>query len=177
MGWVLGDPNQEGRSSPTRKATAMKRLLAISLLCCLLTPSLADAKAEDAVSKVLDGFHLAASKADGTGYFGYFAPEGVFLGTDGGERWTVEEFRAYAMPHFSQGKGWTYHPSNRHIAFSPDATTAWFDEALSNANYGATRGSGVLRLVGGEWKICQYNLSVPVPNDLLPEVVKMIRAK
>lgn len=161
----------------------MRNLLAFSLLACLLLPVLADEKteearnAEKAVALVLDSFHQAAAKADGPRYFGLFAPEGVFLGTDGGERWTVEEFRAYAMPHFSKGKGWTYHPSNRHVTLAPSMDTAWFDEALSNPNYGATRGSGVLRLVDGEWKICQYNLSVPVPNDLLPEVVKMIRSR
>ena len=150
------------------------RRLAIALLFCLLGPVSAN---EAAVSSVLDDFHKAASQADGARYFGHFAPEGVFLGTDASERWTVEQFKAYAMPHFTQGKGWTYLPSDRHINFSPSGDTAWFDEALSNPNYGQTRGSGVLRLVGEDWKICQYNLSVPIPNALLPEVVKQIRAQ
>lgn len=152
----------------------MKRLLAFSLLCCLLGPAHAD---EKAVRRVLDDFHKAASQADGPRYFNHFAPEGVFLGTDASERWNVEQFRAYAMPHFSKGQGWTYTSTARNITLSPDGNLAWFDEALSNANYGETRGSGVLRLINGEWKICQYNLSVPVPNDLLGEVVKMIRAR
>ena len=145
--------------------------LIVSLLLLVLLPAQAD---EQAVARVLDDFHQAASKADAARYFGHFAPEGVFLGTDAGERWSVEQFKAYARPHFSQGKGWTYRPGVRHINLSPDGETAWFDESLSNDNYGQTRGSGVLRKVGGEWKICQYNLSVPIPNELLPEVVRLI---
>lgn len=151
----------------------MTRTLTFTLtLLLLLCP--AHANVEE-IARTLDDFHLAASQADAKRYFGYFAPEGVFLGTDGGERWTVEEFQAYAMPFFSQGKGWTYKATGRHIALSPDGKTAWFDEALENANYGSTRGSGVLRQVDGVWKVCQYNLSVPIPNELLPEVVKLIR--
>ncbi len=146
--------------------------LVASMLLLLLSPARAD---DQAVARVLDDFHLAASKADATRYFGHFAPEGVFLGTDAGERWSVEQFKAYAMPHFSKGKGWTYRPGVRHINLSPDGKTAWFDETLSNDHYGQTRGSGVLRKVEGEWKICQYNLSVPIPNELLPEVVQLIK--
>src|SRR5262245_50227026 len=77
------------------------------------TTSPADAK--PAIGRVLDQFHDAASKADGTRYFSYLAPEAVFLGTDGTERWTKEEFRAYAEPYFSKGKGWTFVPRDRHV--------------------------------------------------------------
>ena len=34
--------------------------------------------------------------------------DAIFLGTDKTERWTVEEFKAYAEPAFSDGNGWTY---------------------------------------------------------------------
>jgi hypothetical protein len=37
-----------------------------------------------------------------------FAPDGIFIGTDATERWTVAEFKAYAKPHFDKGRGWTY---------------------------------------------------------------------
>src|SRR5262245_65773011 len=48
------------------------------------------------VDTVLDGLHDAAAKADEKRYFDHFAPGAVFLGTDARERWTLEEFRAYA---------------------------------------------------------------------------------
>lgn len=131
------------------------------------------------VSSVLDALHHNASVADEPAYFALFAPEGVFLGTDATERWTVEEFRAYAQAPFSRGRGWTYvlRDGTRHIEFDPSGSVAWFDEILDNANYGETRGSGVLRRVDGAWKITQYHLTIPVPNDLAGPVVEMIRAQ
>jgi hypothetical protein len=59
---------------------------------------------------------------------------------------------------------------------SPDGGVAWFDEALENEKYGTCRGTGVLRRIDGQWRIAQYHLTVPVPNDLLERVVKMIKA-
>jgi len=128
-----------------------------------------------AVDQVLNSFHEAAAKADGKTYFSLFAEEGVFLGTDATERWSVEEFRKYAEPFFSKGKGWSYKSRVRHVDFSPDAKVAWFDELLDNANYGECRGSGVLRKTSNGWKISQYHLTIPVPNELADDVVTSIR--
>lgn len=141
------------------------------------------------VSETLDRFHNAAANAAEGDYFSLFAPDGVFIGTDDSERWTVEQFRSYAHPFFSQGKGWTYTSVDRHIEISSDGRTAWFDEQLENSKWGRCRGSGVLvprAVCGGferwrhqvpmAWAIAQYNLTVPIPNDLLPEVAERIRA-
>jgi hypothetical protein len=127
------------------------------------------------VAKVLDDWHEAAAKADETRYFDHFAKGGVFLGTDGKERWTVPEFRAYAHPHFAKGKAWSFRSTRREITFLGDA--AWFDEDLDTPNLGPARGSGVLvRDERGTWKIAQYNLSVPIPNERFKEVKAMIEA-
>ncbi len=127
------------------------------------------------VETTLNRFHEAASNADGAAYFALFAPEGVFIGTDATERWTVEQFKAYAMPYFAKGDGWTYVPRVRHVQLSPQGDVAWFDEILDNKAFGVCRGSGVLRRVGGTWRICQYHLTIPLPNELAKEVVKIIR--
>ncbi|HVE11764.1 MAG TPA: nuclear transport factor 2 family protein [Elusimicrobiota bacterium] len=129
-----------------------------------------------AVNMVVDTWHEAASKADEATYFKLFAPDAVFLGTDGTERWPVAEFRKYAHQRFATGKGWTITPKARRVSFSPDGKVAWFDEDVVNAKWGPSRGSGVLVQIDGLWKIAQYNYSVPIPNDLLPKVVDMIRA-
>lgn len=134
------------------------------------------AEARREVDAALDDFHDAASKADADRYFGHFSPGGVFIGTDPHERWTLAQFREYAAPYFSQGKGWTYTPRERNVTFSSGRDVAWFDEALENAKYGTCRGSGVLVRQDGRWRITQYNLSVPVPNELMGKVVEMIRA-
>jgi SnoaL-like domain len=112
--------------------------------------------------------------ADEARYFGHFAPGAVFLGTDGTERWTVDEFRSYAHPYFAKGKAWSFRAAQRHVAFSPDGNVAWFDEDLQTPNLGPARGSGVLVKTPQAWKITQYNLSVPIPNSLMKEVKERI---
>jgi hypothetical protein len=131
--------------------------------------------ASGAVAAVLNGFHAAAAAADEEKYFAFLAPDAVFLGTDATERWTKDEFRRYAHPFFAKGKAWTYKATSRWISFAPDRQVAWFDELLESPHLGTCRGSGVLILVGGAWKIEQYNLSIPIPNALADSVVKQIR--
>jgi len=128
------------------------------------------------VAETLDDFHRAAAEADGERYFGHFTPDAVFLGTDAGERWSVADFRAYAEPYFSQGKGWTYVASARHIDLSGGGDIAWFDERLQNVKYGEVRGSGVLERSEDRWRIAQYNMSIPVPNDLGADLVERVQA-
>lgn len=160
-----------------RRAGMAVAVVTVAAACAPAPPDPADETA--AASAVLDALHHNASVADEDAYFALFAPDGVFFGTDATERWTVEEFRAYAHPYFSAGRGWTYglRPGTRNIAFDPSGTVAWFDEILDNANYGETRGTGVLRRIGGEWKIAQYHLTIPVPNALADTLVAMIRAQ
>jgi len=130
-----------------------------------------------AIWSVLDHLHVAASKADFNEYFSCYAPNAIFLGTDGTERWTLEEFKTYTKARFDTGKGWTYTPRDRYIFFSDDGRTAWFDEMLDNAKYGECRGSGVL-VYGhdGKWRIAQYNLSKPIPNEKMEQVVAIVGA-
>ena len=130
------------------------------------------------VERVLDAMHAAASNADGEAYFASFTADGRFIGTDATERWSLPEFRAYAMPYFSQGKGWTYRSTARTVTIAPIdcRCVAWFDEVLDNDAYGTTRGSGVLRLTEDGWKIEQYVLSFAVPNDRARAVVDAIKA-
>lgn len=130
-----------------------------------------------AVWTVLDHLHARAAAADFDGYFALYTPNAVFLGTDGTERWPIEEFKAYTKDRFATGKGWTYTSRDRFIFFSEDGRTAWFDEMLDNAKYGECRGSGVLVYgLDGTWRIAQYNLSKPIPNDDMEAVVKLIGA-
>ena len=129
---------------------------------------------EAQISALLDDWHAAAAAAEEGRYFGHFAPGAVFLGTDGTERWTVDEFRRYAHPYFAKGKAWSFRAVQRHVAFSPDGNVAWFDEDLQTPNLGPARGSGVLVKTPEGWKITQYNLSVPIPNSLMKEFKERI---
>jgi hypothetical protein len=125
------------------------------------------------VNAVIDAMHEAASRADGPTYFAQFAPYARFIGTDAGEHWSLEQFRAYAEPVFAQGKGWTYHPHDRTVMSVGDVF--FFDEKLTNDKYGELRGSGVLlRDAAGQFRIQQYVLSFTVPNDASKDVVDVI---
>ncbi len=140
-------------------------------------PTAADFQRDQAtlaeVNGVIDAMHAAASRADGPTYFAQFAPYARFIGTDAGEHWTLEQFRAYAEPWFAQGKGWTYHPHDRTVMSVGDVF--FFDEKLTNDSYGELRGSGVLlRDTDGRFRIQQYVLSFTVPNDASKDVVAAI---
>lgn len=132
--------------------------------------------ARSAVEAVLDEFHAAAADADEERYAATLASGIVFLGTAPGERWAGDAFRAFVHSYFSRGKGWSYVPSGRSIDIAADGQTAWFDETVENAHYGACRGTGVLRHDGERWRIEQYNLTIPVPDELAAELVKQIRS-
>ena len=131
------------------------------------------------IAALLDGLHTAAAEADGETYFGLFTPDAQYRGTDVSELWTVEEFRAYAQPYFSQGRGWTYAARERHVAIAPTdcACVAWFDEILDSESYGTSRGSGVVvRDADGVWRIAYYALTFPIPNALARDMTARIRA-
>ena len=138
----------------------------VSLL--LAAPPLADPGA------VLDAWHLAAAQCDEARYFGLMTEDAVFLGTDGGERWTREQFRTWALPLFKRGKAWSFRATRRSVSLARSGDVAWFDEDLATPNLGPARGSGVLVRTGKEWRIAQYNLSVPIPNGVFGEVKVII---
>jgi ketosteroid isomerase-like protein len=133
-----------------------------------------DADARTGVGKTLDAWHAAAARADEGAYFAFFTPDAVFLGTDPTERWTRDEFRQWAHPRFATGKAWTMTSTRRWISLSADGKVAWFDEDVLSQGLGPVRGSGVLVRVGDTWKIAQYNLSVPIPNDRFDAVKRLI---
>ena len=124
------------------------------------------------INKVLDNLHLYASKADGDNYFKLFDSEAVFFGTDASERWHINEFKDYTLKRFETGTGWTYKPISRNIYINEN--TAWFDEELANEKYGIFRGTGVLIRQNDKWLISQYNLLLPIPNNLLKKYSKEI---
>ena len=48
---------------------------------------------------------------------------------------------------------------------------------MSSSGLGEARGSGVVVLEDGAWKVAQYNLSIPIPNALAGEVVRLIQTR
>lgn len=151
----------------------MKRNLFILLMLvfssCISNPS------REEVDIVLDNLHLYASQANGEAYFELFSEDAIFFGTDITERWDKAAFQDYAMARFAEGTGWTYHMKERHVYFSENGKVCWFDEILTHEKYGEFRGTGVLKLVSHQWKIVQYNLLLPIPNDLFFDMAQDIK--
>lgn len=145
----------------------------IVIFIVTLTPRVSAQSQVPEVDAVLNDLHDAASKADYNRYFSHFAEDAVFLGTDPSERWTTAEFRVYAKQRF----GWTYIPKQRFVFLSEDKKVAWFDERLESPKYGDMRGTGVLVKSGRTWKLTQYNLLKPIPNDLFAGIVQTIETQ
>ena len=124
--------------------------------------------AQEDLDVLLNGLHLDAHKGSFESYFDRYSTDAVFLGTDKTERWTIEEFKAYAKPAFSDGHGWTYAVIERN--WEGDGNTRWFDEILLNEKLGHCRGTGVVELINGEWKISHYALTMLVPNSIAAKV-------
>jgi len=129
------------------------------------------------INRVLDDWHKAAAEADFERYFSHFTGDSaIFMGTDATERWTVAEFKPWSKPYFDRGDAWNFTPVERHVYISENGRTAWFDESLDTPNLGPSRGSGVLVHSDTTWKIAHYNLSIPIPNEIVDDVVDQIDA-
>ena len=143
----------------------MNKILLVSLIFIF------NIKADDQVNQInalLDGLHNDAHKGSYEAYFNRYSHDAVFLGTDKTERWTIEEFKAYAKPAFLDGHGWTYKVVDRNI--EGGGNTRWFDEIVFNEKLGHCRGTGVVKLINGKWKIANYALTMLIPNSVAEEV-------
>ncbi len=120
------------------------------------------------VDALMDGLHRDAHEANFNDYFARYTSDAIFLGTDKTERWTIAEFKDYAKPAFADGHGWTYTVVERN--WEGNGNTRWFDEILFNEKLGHCRGTGVVKLQEGEWKIAHYALTMLVPNEIAADV-------
>lgn len=148
----------------------MKNFLLISIFC--LSFSFLNAQEKEQINTIVDAWHKAAAEANFKNYFDAMADESIFIGTDATENWNKKDFQAFAKPYFDKGKAWNFTALQRNIYLSNDKKTAWFDELL-NTQMKICRGSGVLTLIDGQWKIKHYVLSMTIPNDNVNEVVKI----
>ena len=83
--------------------------------------------------------------------------------------WQIKD-RTYILSGGKAPLSWTI--QSKHTTRKP---LLWFDEELKNEKYGVFRGTGVLTKENNVWKINQYNLILPIPNDLLIKYSKEIK--
>ena len=143
----------------------MKRLFLMSWVFIF---SISADEQRASTDELLDGLHQDAHEGNFDSYFDRYSSGAIFLGTDKTERWTIDEFKAYARPAFNDGHGWTYSVVERN--WEGDSDIRWFDEILFNEKLGHCRGTGVVQLINNEWKIAHYALTMLIPNQIAAEV-------
>lgn len=120
----------------------------------------------------LDLWHNAAAEANFDAYFNLMTSDGVFIGTDATENWQNNAFKNFSKPYFDKGKAWNFTPLQRNIYVSKDCEIAWFDELL-HTQMGICRGSGIMKVEDGQWKVSHYVLSITIPNDQVKQIVEI----
>ncbi len=161
----------------------MKKTLASLLAIVAMQGTLAHA-ADDAavvatrVAQFIDEWHDDAAHAR-LQYFDKMAKDGVYIGTDKTERWTRDEFKAWAKRFFERPSAWAFTSFNRHISMSEDRKFIWFDEQLKT-QMGICQATGVIEQTARGFEIRHYQLSLTVPNELtdyLADGVKKLTEK
>ena len=122
------------------------------------------------INTLLVSWHQAATDANFDDYFGKMDSTSVFIGTAAEEIWTKTQFKNFSKPYFDKGKAWSFETLERTISVNNSGDFVWFDELL-NTWMGTCRGSGVLEKKDNTWKIKQYVLSVPIPNDDIQAII------
>lgn len=133
----------------------------------------------------LHSYHAHAPGADIDKYFACFSPQGRFLGTDGSESWSIDDFRKYSEPFFQGQQTTPFVPkpgSRKFNAFpsnSPNPMIVAFDEILECEGMKAqARGTGSLVWDSDQdkWLVFLYHLSIPVPNEIAERVCVLTRS-
>ncbi|MEN8789281.1 MAG: nuclear transport factor 2 family protein [Flavobacteriaceae bacterium] len=154
----------------------MKNRFLSCLVFILISSSIWGQSESAQIGKVIDQWHLAAAKADFEAYFSKMTTESVFIGTDASENWKLQAFKAFSKPYFDKGKAWNFKAVERNIYLDSSEEIAWFDELL-DTRMGICRGSGVVRIENGAWKIAHYVLSATIPNDDMQQVIEIKKTK
>jgi hypothetical protein len=137
-------------------------------------PALPDAEFTARVNTFVDAWHDDAAHAR-PAFFDKIASDGVYIGTDKRERWTREAFREWAKPAFARPVAWAFTRLHRNVQFSPDRRFIWFDEQV-RSSMGILQASGVIRPAAGSFEMVHYQLSIAVPNEVMPQVTTTIKA-
>ena len=124
------------------------------------------------VNAFVDEWHQDAAHAR-PAFFDKIAADGIYIGTDKTERWTKESFREWAKPAFARPTAWAFTPLHRNIRFTPDRQVVWFDEQV-RSSMGILQASGVVRATAERFEIVHYQLSIAVPNEVIPQVTGII---
>ena len=152
-----------------------KMMFFVCLSIFYIQSSIAQETEKQEIHIHLEKWHKAASDANFSEYFGLMTATSIFIGTDPTENWSYEEFKTFAKPYFDKGKAWSFTTLERNIFLNNSKNIAWFDELL-DTQMGICRGSGVVVIEAGTWKIQHYVLSIAIPNKNVKEITALKEA-
>ncbi len=124
------------------------------------------------INSALNEWHGLAAVGD-TCYFDFFAEDGLYLGTDPKECWSLQEFKDFAIPYFRRGSAWNFKTKKRNVYVGQYGNYAWFDEELDTW-MGLCRGTGILEKQDDKWRLKHYSLTVLVPNSIIKDYIKLL---
>ena len=134
---------------------------------------IADNEPVEAINDFVDSWHKAAAEANAEAFFGGMTKDGIYIGTEAGERWLRDDLKEWSKKYFERESAWNFKSRDREIYFSDNEDYAWFEEKLET-QMGVCHGSGVLEMTVDGWKIKHYHLSVTVPNDKIDAFIKLV---
>lgn len=147
----------------------MKKYI-ITCLIALIFSGMYSQDVKENINIIIDQWHKDAAESNFDAYFGAMSNDGVFIGTDALENWTVSEFKEFSKPFFEEKNTWDFKSLERNIYSNSGNNIVWFDELLDTW-MGICRGSGVLLKDKKDWKIVHYVLSIAIPNENIKEVI------
>jgi hypothetical protein len=153
----------------------MKRNFLVVVYFVLMFTSAVNAQTEkdNQIQTLVNNWHHDAAVANADAYFGAMTSDAIFLGTDASERWTRNEFREWSKKYFESKKTWDFKTIERHVYFSSDNNTAWWDEKLDTW-MGVCAGAGVATRTKEGWKISHYQLAIMIPNEKVNSVMELL---
>lgn len=154
----------------------MKRIFLAVIYIVLMFTSAVNAQPEkdNQIQTLVNNWHRDAAVANADTYFGAMTSDAIFLGTDASERWTRDEFKEWSKKYFENKKTWDFKTKERHVYFSSDKKTAWWDEKLDTW-MGVCAGAGVAVLTSDGWKIAHYQLAMMIPNEKVKSVLELLQ--
>ena len=147
----------------------MKKYI-ITCLFILIFSGMYSQDTKENINIIINQWHKDAAESNFDAYFGAMSNNGVFIGTDALENWTVSEFKEFSKPFFEEKNTWDFKTLERNIYSNSGEKIVWFDELLDTW-MGICRGSGVLVKDKKDWKIVHYVLSIAIPNENIKEVI------
>jgi hypothetical protein len=146
------------------------KIYIITTLISLFFSALYGQSLQEDIDVILNQWHKDAAESNFDAYFEAMNADGVFVGTDALENWTVSEFKEFSKPFFEEKNTWNFKTLERNIYSDSGNNVVWFDELL-DTRMGICRGSGVLMKENKEWKIIHYVLSMAIPNESIKDVI------